>query len=71
MIDLIIGIIMLAVSVFVLASWKLARVIVFETLFHPLRKAVIKIGPAGSIEVHEANEVKPEVEKDSRQGVVV
>lgn len=71
MTHLITGLIMLVVSVLVLSYWKLARIIVFETLSHPLRKAVIKIGPAGNIEVQDANKVKPEVEKNPRQGVVV
>lgn len=42
-VDLIIGVIVLFVGVLVFVRWKLARVVIVESLAHPLRTTVIRV----------------------------
>lgn len=51
--NLVIGGIMMVVLVLLLACWKLARVVLFESLLHPLRKVVIRVDADNRIEVEE------------------
>lgn len=45
-----------ALTIILLAFWKLGRVVLLESVSHPLRKAVITIDSSGGINVQAANE---------------
>lgn len=63
--NLVIGGILMVAVVLLLAFWRLGRVVLLESLLHPLRKVVISVNSDNRIQVEEVVDRKSNAQREA------